>query len=282
MSLLDKRFKPQFFRSDGFHGTIRAEPISEKEDKFVALKLQMLGTGGAFAKTYGNNNALFAENGFTLLVDCGITAPRALHEMGIRLDEIDAILITHLHGDHVGGLEELTFRMKFQHGRKLRLILPQALAAPIWEHTLRGGLEYPEDGLTRLEDFYDLTLLENRKPAALAPGFTVEAVPTRHIPGKPSFSLVIQEKLFYSSDMVFDRPLLDELVRERGCRYLLHECQFASPGVVHTTLDELLGLPLDLQEKIFLMHYGDEMESYVGKIGAMRFLRQRVPYEFAD
>ncbi|WP_438433467.1 MBL fold metallo-hydrolase [Gorillibacterium sp. sgz500922] len=246
----------------------------------MTLNLRMLGTGGAFSKTYGNNNALFEENGFTLLVDCGITAPQALHDMGVELNAIDAILITHLHGDHVGGLEELTFRMKYQLGRKPRLILPKALAAPLWENTLRGGLEYPEDGLTQLSDFYELTLLENRKPAALAPGFLVEALPTRHIPGKPSFSLVLQEKLFYSADMIFDRPLLDEMVHGRGCRYLLHECQFTSPGVVHTTLDELLRLPRDYQEKMYLMHYGDEMEDYAGKTGAMRFLQRRVAYEF--
>ncbi|WP_058301756.1 MBL fold metallo-hydrolase [Gorillibacterium timonense] len=246
----------------------------------MTLNLRMLGTGGAFANHFDNNNALFEENGFTLLVDCGITAPRALHEMGVDLGKIDAILISHLHTDHVGGLEELTFRMKFQLGKRPRLIVPEELEAPIWEHTLRGGLEYPEAGVTKLTDYYEVTVLKNRVPAELAPGFTIEALPTRHIPGKPSYSLVIQDKLFYSADMVFDRALLEEMVYGRSCRYLLHECQFTPPGIVHTTLEELLTLPQEMQKAIYLMHYEDDIESYIGHTGTMRFLRQRVPYEF--
>ncbi len=43
------------------------------------LELQMIGTGSAFAKTYFNNNALLTDGAFTLLIDCGVTAPLALH-----------------------------------------------------------------------------------------------------------------------------------------------------------------------------------------------------------
>lgn len=244
------------------------------------LDLYMLGTGGAFAKRYANNNAFITLGGFTLLLDCGITAPQKLHEAGIATDAIDGVLITHLHGDHVGGLEELAFRMRYLHGRKLRLYLAEALITPLWEHTLRGGMENHGEGAVALADYFDVVALPERETHSIAPGFAVELLSTRHIPQKPSYAVLVNGKLFFSSDTVFDRPLLEELYYKRGCTHLLHECQLAGEGVVHTTLAELLTLPEEMQQAIWLMHYNDDMESYEGRTGKMRFLRQQEHYSF--
>lgn len=48
----------------------------------MSLSLQMLGTGNAFAKNYFNNNGLLLADDYTLLIDCGITAPLAMHTIG--------------------------------------------------------------------------------------------------------------------------------------------------------------------------------------------------------
>lgn len=45
----------------------------------MTLRIQMIGTGSAFAKKYFNNNALIYTKIGKLLVDCGITAPQALY-----------------------------------------------------------------------------------------------------------------------------------------------------------------------------------------------------------
>jgi ribonuclease BN (tRNA processing enzyme) len=72
------------------------------------IELIMVGTGSGFSKKYYNNNALFNLNGYRLLVDCGHTAHRSLNELGLSWNhDIDGILITHIHADHVGGLEEV-------------------------------------------------------------------------------------------------------------------------------------------------------------------------------
>lgn len=242
----------------------------------MTLHLQMLGTGGAFAKAYFNNNALLSTDDFTLLIDCGITAPMAMHQLGVTPDKLDALLITHIHGDHVGGLEEIAFRMKYGAGRKPVLFVAEALADPLWNHTLKGGLG--QDGITCLEDAFDVRLLKEGVPCKIAEGLKVELIRTPHIPGKTSFSLYINEEIFYSADMVFQPKLLQQLVDERGCRKILHEVQLTGPGEVHTTLAELLTLPEKLQAMISLMHYGDEMELFIGKTGEMDFLRQHKLY----
>ena len=40
----------------------------------------------------------------TLLVDCGASAPVALKAHGLDPNRIDGIVLSHLHGDHFGGL----------------------------------------------------------------------------------------------------------------------------------------------------------------------------------
>jgi ribonuclease BN (tRNA processing enzyme) len=244
----------------------------------MTLKLQMLGTGSAFAKMHYNNNALLGSGEAKLLIDCGVTAPLALHQMGLPITELDAILITHIHADHVGGLEEIGFRMNLIHGRKPVLYLTEALIEPLWENTLKGGMQQ-KGMIERMEDVFEIRLLVPGQTADLVPGIRAELLPTRHIPGKNSYSLYINERLFYSADMTFNPGLLNKLVEERGCKAILHEVQLLGEGAVHTTLDELLSLPPELRRMIHLMHYSDEIEAFRGRTGEMRILEQQRVYD---
>lgn len=239
--------------------------------------ITMLGTGSAFAKRYNNNNALLeAEDGKRILVDCGITLPKALHDHGLSFSDVDAVLISHIHADHVGGLEELAFQMMFKYGRKPVLYIAEKLVAPLWEHTLRGGLVQGE--LNALDHFFEVKPLQPEVSYELAPGIAVKLIQTDHIPGKVSYSFLFNDSFFYSADMVFNAELLRSLV-DPGVETIYHDCQLESPGVVHASLDELLTLPQPLQEKIWLMHYGDAMEDYRGRTGLMRFVEQGVRRE---
>lgn len=240
------------------------------------MHITMLGTGSAFAKRYNNNNALIEVDGYRLLVDCGITLPKALHEAELDFAQLDAVLISHIHADHVGGLEELAFQMMFRYQRKPVLYIAEELVQPIWEYTLRGGLT--QEHLSSLSDFFEVRPVKAGETYELANGLSVKLIPTKHIAGKASFSFVFNERFFYSADMRFDDKLLQELVNG-GVETIFHDCQLESPGVVHASLEELLTLPDDIQEKTWLMHYGDAMEQYIGKTGLMRFVEQRKPYE---
>jgi ribonuclease BN (tRNA processing enzyme) len=241
------------------------------------LKVQMLGTGSAFAKNYYNNNALFYTEDKTVMLDCGITGPLALHQLGKKFDDIDALLLSHIHADHIGGVEEFAFQMKFVYNRKPVLYVPEPIAQTLWESSLKGGLTQEE--CCSLEDYFDVHLLQDGKSAEIVPGLSVEPIRTPHIAGKASFSFFINETFFYSADMKFHPDLLHQLA-ERGCKTIFHDCQLTPPGVVHTTLDELLTLPESLQERIWLMHYDDSKPEYEGRIGKMRFVDQHKIYTF--
>jgi Metal-dependent hydrolases of the beta-lactamase superfamily III len=239
------------------------------------MNITMVGTGSAFAKRYDNNNALIEAGGFRLLLDCGITLPKALHGMGVGFDELDGILISHIHADHVGGLEELAFQMRFIYGRKPVLYIERDLIEPLWEHTLKGGLTQGE--LQSLDDYFDVRPLAAGEECELADGLKVKPIATRHIEGKKSFSFLFNGRFFYSADMVFDPELLLSL-EEQGTETFFHECQLEPPGIVHTTLDELLTLPERLQQKIWLMHYGDRIDEYRGRTGRLTIAEPKVTY----
>ncbi|MFC5651619.1 MBL fold metallo-hydrolase [Paenibacillus solisilvae] len=241
------------------------------------MNLQMLGTGNAFAKKYFNTNALFYVEGRTVMLDCGITAPLSLYQLNKSFNDIDALLISHIHADHIGGIEEFAFQMKFVHKRKPLLYVPAVLVERLWEFSLKGGLL--QDEFYSLDDYFEVKLLHEGAAAEIVPGFKVEPILTKHIPNKPSFSYFINESFFYSADMLFDRALLESLI-ERGCRVIFHDCQLSSPAAVHASIDDLLTLPEAIQEHVWLMHYDDSKDEYAGQTGRMRFVDQHRMYNF--
>ncbi|GGI43167.1 MBL fold hydrolase [Paenibacillus marchantiophytorum] len=242
----------------------------------MSLQIQMLGTGSAFAKTLYNTSALVRSNNKNILIDCGHTTPKSLDDIQVQPDQIEGIIISHIHADHIGGLEEMAFRLLYEFNqKKTKLFMTPAIAAILWENTLKGGMYNPSDGFNGIEDYFDIVLLEESKPTEIVPGFTIELISTLHIPHKPSYSLFINEQTFYSADTKFNEELLiHEVINKRNCHTILHDCQLGGHGAIHATLAELLTLPEEIQQRIHLMHYGDEMVNYIGKTGKMTFIKQ--------
>lgn len=243
------------------------------------MKIQMLGTGSAFAKQYFNTNALIYSNGYNLLIDCGSTAMKALHQLDIPIESIDGVWITHIHADHIGGLEELAFRSKYELHRKIDLYVMEPLMPTLWDNCLKGSLINEHDGIVSLEDYFDVIIVKEQQSVKVTDDLNIEPLRTEHVPGKPSYSLYINDYFFYSADMQFNPKLLEQLHRDRGCGLIFHDCQLESRGNIHTMLEELLTLPIELQQIICLMHYSDHVADFYGKTGAMRFLTQ---HEYID
>jgi len=68
------------------------------------VELTILGSGSS------GNSAVLRTNGTTVLLDAGLSARTTLTRMadaGIRPEEVDAVLLTHEHGDHARGLPVL-------------------------------------------------------------------------------------------------------------------------------------------------------------------------------
>lgn len=87
------------------------------------MQIQFLGVGGAFDVPFGNSAALIDCNNKRYLVDCGHTVFPTLLQKQL-IPSIDAVLITHLHDDHVGSLSTLAFYSYFFLQKPLTLLVP--------------------------------------------------------------------------------------------------------------------------------------------------------------
>jgi len=86
------------------------------------MQIKFLGTGGAFEFEKGTSAAIVTLSGKHILIDCGFSTILRLNETGL-INTIDYILITHLHGDHVGSLSTLLSYYKY----KLKIEMPKII-----------------------------------------------------------------------------------------------------------------------------------------------------------
>ena len=123
----------------------------------MTSKLTFLGCGDAFSSGGRFTTCFLVDTGeLRFLVDFGVTAMAATKRAGVELDEIPLIFITHLHGDHVGGLPLLLLEAALVHKRTA----PLTIAGP---PGLRAHLPKLTDALfpgTPLELPFELTVLE--------------------------------------------------------------------------------------------------------------------------
>ncbi len=239
------------------------------------FNLQFLGSGNAWTKPPANfhTNVLVSCNQNSWLIDCGTLCPLALHHLGIPLRNIDAAFISHLHGDHVLGLEELLLHRLFCEHRTIDLFLPAGLftehsgieGADIWQNCLRASLETPDVSshpprMLSLSDYASVHKLIPGSPSNIF-GLTVDIFPVEHIPMRPCYGIMLDHRVAYTSDCTFSRPRLEELFN-KGVSTVFHDVCFTCPGIgcVHTAFDDLATLPRDMAERIILMHYADDLQ----------------------
>ncbi len=218
----------------------------------------MIGTGSAFSKRFGNTSALVEfPSGYNLLLDCGHTVPKRLHDLNISLQDIDGIFISHLHADHVGGLEEVALYNKFVlGGRKMDLIVPSSLSDSLWEDCLKAGLHTDGDGLS---DYFNAQEVYTSTNVG---SIELKIFQTFHVKGMLSFAIGIGDDLFYSADTKFDINLIKMAAESYDT--IFHDCQMSakSPNNVHASIEEMMTLPDEIQLKTYLMHYGDNVDDF--------------------
>ena len=137
-----------------------------------------------FPKVGGNYYKLYmAGSVAVLLLDCGEGTQAAARRAGVNLMKLDAICLTHYHGDHIFGLPGLLQTLGCQgRERPLTLYGPEGLGE-VWPalRTLTGPLPYPVRAVQLDTDPIDLTTLSSGWPAGaqLTPFRTRHRVPSR-------------------------------------------------------------------------------------------------------
>lgn len=98
------------------------------------IKLKVIGCGDAFSSGGKLQTCFYLEaTNLKFLIDCGATSLAGLKKNNIEVSQLDFILITHLHGDHFGGLPFILLDT-IQNPRKkeLQIIGPCTIKEKTW------------------------------------------------------------------------------------------------------------------------------------------------------
>ena len=247
------------------------------------LEAFWIGTGSAFAKKHNQTNLLLIKGDTHILVDFGMTGPRALKETaGLDPTDIGVLLPTHSHADHVGGVECLGLMNRYvgiplMKKPKLTVIINELYQEILWDRTLRGGMEWNEETeathkLLTFPDFFNVVRPQwlRQQPREVWKinyhGIDMELFRTKHIPDTApdwqgsffSIGLFVDNRIFISMDTRFDTELIG-LYADRS-EIMFHDVQFHPEGV-HAPLSSLRTLHPIIKSKMYLMHYPDAFDT---------------------
>ena len=262
------------------------------------LSLFFIGTGSAFSKINFQTNLLIIKGNTHILVDCGTLCPYALETAyNSRVTNIQNILLTHPHSDHIGGVEELALVGRYVANHKINIIINDEFKEKLWNESLRGGIQYSEEGLMTFEDYFiqHKPKLINKEPFEVSEidfeGINLKLFRTMHItPIKDSFEnaqfsqgLIIDNRVLFTGDTQFKKEYLDWLLEHySGIECIFHDCDVSgySEGV-HASYRQLKTLPDEVKSKIYLCHYNSHAQRVAPtEDGFLGFAQPGIYYDF--
>jgi ribonuclease BN (tRNA processing enzyme) len=174
------------------------------------MRLTVVGSGDAFGSG-GRFNTCFhvAIPERTFLVDCGATSHVALRAHRLDPNAIDVIILSHLHGDHFGGIPFLLLDAQYITRRERPLTIA---GPPGTRERVHAACEvmFPLSTGTKWRFPWSVIEMEIGKPTDVL-GISVVSTEVTHMSGAPSTALRItdgRKVLAYSGDTQWTDALL--------------------------------------------------------------------------
>lgn len=244
------------------------------------MELAILGSGSAFSDTGHQAGYLIDRR---LLLDCGAPAPLLLSRMGVDLAEVETVVISHLHGDHVGQLPMLLVARAVTRpdASPLLVLGPRDLA----DHLRRlGELSLGAHFWNSFYEQHPPVLREVEAGTAEEMGtHTIEFFEVEHVPQLHCLAMRVatpEVSLGYSGDTT----LCPGLRRLAGSvDHLLCECTgWSKPAPIHLWKEEVEQLMREFPQTSFLLTHLGERRPVPGALLMFDGLRLRLTRPPAD
>lgn len=234
----------------------------------MPLTFVTLGIGNAFSALYYSSClALHAEQTW-LLIDCPHPIRKMMRDasqatsLALDVANVSAVALTHLHGDHISGLEGFAFYFRYAlAGRRVPLLAHPDVVSQLWSGHLSAAMEFSvsEPGQPpaqrSFQDFFELTVLDETRAVTFGP-FAIECRRTIHSIPTTAFRIRASGRcLGYSADTAHDPGLIEWLA---AADVIIHE---TGPAGLHTPYEKLAALPTDLRGRMRLIHYPDDFDA---------------------
>jgi len=176
-----------------------------------AMRVRFAGSGDAFGSGGRWQTCIHVSGeGQVVLVDCGATSLTALKAQGLDPGAVDAVAVTHLHGDHFGGLPFLILDGQFsRRTRPLRVAGPPGIRTRLAEAM---EVLFPGSGQVRRRFAVEVTELRpDGRPTSLGAA-VVRGWEVVHACGAPPLALRVElggRSLGYSGDTQWTTALAE-------------------------------------------------------------------------
>jgi ribonuclease BN (tRNA processing enzyme) len=229
----------------------------------MTLKMTFLGSGSAFTVGPENyqSNVLLKIGNDSLLIDAGADLRHSLHEKNLNYLDIKSVYISHLHGDHTGGLEWLALTSYFDpsYTGKPNLLSSEKIIGDLWNKSLSGGLSTLLHTPPSIESFFNVISIKEHE-GFIWHSIDFKLIQTIHYYSDyilmPSYGLIFtynKTRILFTSDTQSSVNLLP-LYEEADI--IFHDCETAKArSTVHAHYSELILLPEHIKKKMWLYHY---------------------------
>lgn len=261
------------------------------------LSLFFLGTGNAFSHDFFQTNVFVVKGNTHLLIDCGSLCPYIFDSVyKSDFGSVQNLLVTHPHADHVGGVEELVLTSKYIKQRKINLVIPNEYKKKLWNHTLKGGIQYSEYGLMHFSDYFNQIKPEKKLKAPFEmydfnlENLNLKLFRTRHVTSgnrslkhsQYSYGVILDNKVLFTGDTQFNKNQLMWILQNFQIECIFHDCDVNGKGSsVHTPYEMLKTLDKDVRNRMLLNHYDKGIEKINPKLdGFIGFTQKGIYYDF--
>ena len=231
------------------------------------VEIRFVGSGDAFGSggRFQTCIAVRSPNDF-FLIDCGASSLVALRQQGIQPREVSKIFITHLHGDHFGGLPFLLLDAQYATKREEPLTIA---GPPGLQERLEQAMEALFPGSSKVGPRFELELVElrPRSPQSIG-GVEVIAYPAAHFSGAPSYSLRVElhgKSFVYSGDTQWTDTLIEA---SADADLFACECYVFDKDVpLHNSYARIMENRSRMTcKRLIVTHMNEDMLSRVGEI----------------